>query len=452
MFDSDCLLSIFKFLDFSHVPKISLVCTHWNEIARSNALWEWYFHLLSNNKKGKTSIETTVLEKDDLFWRNMIRDHFSKYRLRTTHKINSLGFFDFSNQMHFMKQSMVHPFLNQFAKFLFGRIRVENIYCTDNNGTLQTYSKDNDIIHLEDRIFDILQVKIKMKISGLDECIIARTKYPYDAGFGLFGHPYTPGAFIYISTETHDFMNEKLQKPPSENIRHIPLSDLNVLQNCFLYVFHGRNVSPTLIGEQYLEDTVLSKCVPTLTQFNLCPRSVIPLFCYIVSCVCGIIDGCSCYQKKEFTHGYPCISNNIFMHYERYARYSERVRSRIPIMRNYILSNPRHIDVNVCNTINQMIAGKRRIVTSKLNRKERLEYWKCLQGKALTSKQKQIYFQNLFEHDHDTTSTVDDVSGEVIEKEILSFQKALELLNNQQYIIDCCLRYKSSKFKSVEGE
>ncbi|KAF0974547.1 hypothetical protein FDP41_006579 [Naegleria fowleri] len=444
MFAHDDLLSIFMFLDFSHVPKLSLVCNDWYKIVSSNALWEWYFHLMSNNKKGKTSIETKVLEKDDVFWRNMIRDHFSNYKLRASNCISSHETHDLSKEMAFLNHSSVHPFLRQFAKFICGRIKIEKIYFSgDGELKMKSFSLEN-VDQKFDKYQKIFEMKIKMRISGIDECIIARTKY--SAAISIFGYWYCVGAFVYFSTESHDRIHEHVQHPSSPSIDHERLSDMHDLQNCFLYVFNGREQSPTLKGEQYLEDHVLSKCVPTLSQFNLSPRSAIPLLCYIVTCVSGADFFYYGHRKKEFTHAYPDIANNTFMYYQKYAKYIGRVQNEISTLRQIILSSPLNVNPNICTTVNRMIEGKISVIEP-LKSNERDEYWNCLQSKVVTSKQKAKYFPGLFTHRKSGSVVSTNVSGDVIMEEILSFQKALKVLENENEVFDSYLRHKSSKFK-----
>ncbi|KAG2385954.1 hypothetical protein C9374_003103 [Naegleria lovaniensis] len=440
MLDHDSLLYVFKFLDFSHVPTLCLVCSDWNEIASGNALWEWYFHMMSNNKKGKTGIETTVLENNNVFWRNMIRDHFSKHEIRTTNKISSNGVIDLSRQMDFMNHSIVHPYLNQLTKFICGRIKVEKVYYSGDGGKMHPFTKDVDFLVLEN--FRFIELKIKMRISGLDECIIARTRYGY--GFFLFGYDYFNGTSIYISTETHDTINEHLQNPYSSSNDPVSFLNMNMLQNCFLYIFNGKGNAPTLRGEQYLEDHVLSKCIPTHTQWNLSPRSAIPLLCFIVTCITGKLDCFSGY-KKEFTHAYPDIANNTFMYYLKYAVYSERVRSRIPLLRQSILSTPCNLDVNICRTVNQMIEGKTS-VTVPANRNTRKEYWRCLQSKVISPKQQQTFFPDLFQHGNNNNGVVSEVNADVIRKKILSYRKAFKRLEHENELLEHLFRYKANKF------
>ena len=162
----DILCHAFSFLDYSHTTNLSLVCKEWQQIANSNSLWEFYFHLLTNNRKGKTRVSSSVVSEDDLFWKNKMKDNFSQYACRVSKKIRTIPKKG-ECQLNSLEGSFPDQFSSQVVKMILSRIFVESYERTRNFISYEPFN-DSSSSRYE------AHFKMKFKISGIDELLIAR--------------------------------------------------------------------------------------------------------------------------------------------------------------------------------------------------------------------------------------------------------------------------------------
>ncbi|EFC48598.1 F-box domain-containing protein [Naegleria gruberi] len=297
----DVLCHAFSFLDYSYTTTLSLVCKEWYQIANSNALWEFYFHLLTNNKKGKTRVSSCSVSVDDLFWKNKIRDNFSQYACRISKKL-SLESKCYLN----LKYKFPDNFSSQVVKMILSRILLESLESTDNfDFPFKTHKLSDDY---ED---GPLHFKMKFKISGIDEPLIVRWFGIVQNGFFLFGYYYTNGYYIYFATESDDKLNAKYFAGSS-----VDLNGIAQQGRAFIYHFNSKNMPADVWGRQYLCSTILSHIVPTVKQYELSPIEFVPYWCFLFPLIIHSMSDNAVTFSKEFVKHYPnIISNRLMYHY-----------------------------------------------------------------------------------------------------------------------------------------
>ncbi|KAG2374393.1 hypothetical protein C9374_010963 [Naegleria lovaniensis] len=399
----DELVSIFKYLDYSHMCTICCVCSEWNQIASSNSLWQYYFQLLNMNHPSKVPNE--ILEKDDRFWKHLIRNYFSVEFVsfgssachdRTQCFVSSKCF----DQEHdrsimnsnleiqqeqeeqdpksfsfLMKQDRLTcsriplfdfdlngfrvPFVKHLIRFVLGRIkvvRVWNRFSPTPGSDLILVDSEKDLLattYFYDE-YHSTDLKVKMKISGLEEALIGRTRLiPNDFMKKLYSswrYRKLDGFYLYFATESHDRMNEKRI---DDTTKHIVLnvdttnssssnSNSELIQNAFLYTYSQKKVTCNVEDEHTMDpftSEVLSKLIPNMPHLNLSPKTFLPIWCMIFTKIVTGLCRLPYKNVKELTHYYPCWKEASLLYEYKRHYYFKKLQHKMEEIRNLILSN-----------------------------------------------------------------------------------------------------------------
>ncbi|EFC45542.1 hypothetical protein NAEGRDRAFT_79357 [Naegleria gruberi] len=229
-----------------------------------------------------------------------MRDNFSQYACRLSKKISS----DALLKLEKLNMKFPDQFSSQIVKMILSRILLESLESTENFDL--PYKKEKILHEYEHHVGHF---KMKFKISGIEEPLIARFSNDDAYGFFLFGYDYTSEYYMYFAKESDDQLNKNFM-----NGSNIDLSGISHQKRAFIYKFNGKNIPANVWGKQYLCDTILSHIVPTIKEYELSPIEFVPYWCFLFNfIIAGATDKPS---FKEVVKHYPnFISNRLIHHY-----------------------------------------------------------------------------------------------------------------------------------------
>jgi len=324
---TDILVLIFSFLDWRHIPKCALVSSDWNHAAGSNALWEQYFHQMSNNLKGKTKISTKELDQSEHFWRDMIRDNFSKYSVKlASHLIKGLT--DLKLTISWGSVFPSPSIMPRFIKFLMGRIKIMSIYWSSiADANMKKVSQSHKSAPEIDVDYESYEIKYTVRVSGITDLIVVR--FRMCPSFSLFGYGYASDYVAYCTTKENDAINEAMmpQNSPILLSKNLPL-----FKNTFVYVYGNSQI----YGEDFMIQ-LLSQFVPTWNQCYLSPLNFIPIWFVIFGRIGNSFISDFNDYHYEIVKRYPTLNQNpLLLQLRYYNMISGRVNTERIALQNYL--------------------------------------------------------------------------------------------------------------------
>ncbi|EFC40738.1 hypothetical protein NAEGRDRAFT_80933 [Naegleria gruberi] len=326
----DVLGEIFKFLDFSNVIPVALVCREWSEVMHSENLWKVYFNSFCYSKD-QLLLESQCKDIKN-YWKNQIMERCSAFccklparRFIGSQKLNlslSHSYFPSSDSNYF----------SCFFKVLCSRIEIESaklISLSGEEGLSVPFLSESF------NFSQTLNFKIRLKIEGLSELLIARVYNVPKYSKGSISRNY----FMYFALESDDLSNLQYLTPPM-----VKLNQVKSLKRSFLFEFIKKDRFGSITGQEYLIERILSQIFPPhLLKSEIEKQEMASMWCLIIGRILSLLDASRLTDHKEVWKFIPFTKSKQNEESLVYAFRRGIYRERAKIIAHRVLPNDKYV-------------------------------------------------------------------------------------------------------------